>query len=48
MAIQQGNVVFIMGCPKDTSTGFNFQVREKLKSYDEKYLYQTYFLLPLK
>jgi hypothetical protein len=28
MAIQQGNAVFIMGCPKDTSTGFNFQVRE--------------------
>ena len=25
MAIQQGNAVCLMGCPKDTSTGFNFQ-----------------------
>ena len=32
MAIQQGNAVCVMGCPKDTSTGlegqFNFQVHE--------------------
>ena len=32
MAIQRGNVVSVMGCPKDTSSGldglFNFQVHE--------------------
>ena len=30
MAIQQGNAVYLKGCPKNTSrsTGFNFQVRE--------------------
>ena len=34
MAIQQGNVVCVMGCPKSISTGveglFNFQVHEAM------------------
>ena len=48
MAMQRGNVVCVMGCPKDTSSGFNFQVHEaeELKSYDKKYLYLISFLLP--
>ena len=35
MAIQQGNTVCVMGCPKSTSKGlvFNFHVQQK-KCYD--------------
>ena len=43
MAIQRGNAVCVIGCPKDTSTGleglFNFQVHEAKESYDKEYIY---------
>ena len=51
MAIQKGNAVCVMGCPKDNSSGldgqFNFQVHEAeamMKKY--LYLYPISFLLP--
>ena len=40
MAIQQGNAVCVMGCPKDTSTGleglFNFQIHEAEELWQKK------------